>query len=174
MSKLKLINDIIYFIIWYIYRKFFYKKPKININDDYKLDTNFLTPDEKHELRKEALKLEGLPYKFGAEVRPGDKPHALDCSESNEYIYRKIGYEIPDGSWNQLRESVYETPIQTGFLGFKIKNGKVYHTFMYLGGGLVLEAKGKKWGVIITTRKKVESSKYFYGWRKPILKRRGK
>ena len=52
------------------------------------------------------LKLQGKPYVFGYEIRPGDhNPRATDCSESVEWTCRELGVKptMPDGSWYQFQ-----------------------------------------------------------------------
>jgi hypothetical protein len=111
---------------------------------------------EKHKLlielsqkAKEKIKLiativEGIPYKFGAEVeltkiagelKRSGKP--IDCSELVEYVYHRIGLKIPDGSYNQYDVSapIPESIADIGDLVFKKKNNKINHV------GIVVETK---------------------------------
>jgi len=52
-------------------------------------------------LLTEAKKLIGIPYKYGA--KPEEAPKFFDCSSLTQYLYKKIGVEIPRSSILQAR-----------------------------------------------------------------------
>lgn len=114
----------------------------------------------------------GKPYRFGHEVdlneTDSDKIAAFDCSELVQYLYKRIGLYIEDGSYNQAKyvRAVPKDNVKVGDLGFKAdpENGTIHHVGLYYGEGLVLEAKGKSWGVVLTPRSDYEASSHFLKW----------
>ena len=102
--------------------------------------------------------LVGKPYVFGAETNLNDPDPAhitaLDCSELIEWLYHQVGIPMPDGSYNQdtLCKS-YTGELLVGDLGFKWHPDThvIHHVGTYIGENMVLEAKGKAWGVILTS-----------------------
>jgi hypothetical protein len=112
-----------------------------------------------------ALTLDGLPYIFGHEIRPGEtNPTAVDCAELVEFACRssQVAPVVPDGSWIQCRhcsnhESLVsvEQAIETrGALLFNFKGDPFTggrpssaHVAMSLGDGSTIEARGRAWGV---------------------------
>ena len=114
----------------------------------------------------------GIKYVFGAEtnLKDSDPTHIkeLDCSELVEWLFAQIGLNVPDGSYNQFKVS---KPItgdpQIGDLGFKWipETESVHHVGVWIGDG-VLEAKGKKWGTVLTSRKDFENSPDWAMWRR--------
>lgn len=99
----------------------------------------------------------GKPYIFGVEndvtETNWDKYKAWDCSELVEVAFWKLGFPIPDGSYNQAAccLPILGDPI-IGDLGFKWhpENQQIHHVGVYIGDGTVIEAKGKAWGVVAT------------------------
>jgi cell wall-associated NlpC family hydrolase len=99
----------------------------------------------------------GKPYVFGVENDPKeiiwDKYKAWDCSELVEIAYAKIGLQVPDGSYNQVKicNKISGQPL-IGDMGFKWHPDTevVHHVGIYIGNDQVIEAKGKKWGVVLT------------------------
>jgi cell wall-associated NlpC family hydrolase len=94
----------------------------------------------------------GDTYRFGAEVRLADpNPDTFDCSELVEWACFQVGVKIPDGSQNQRR-------VCTGFRklsiaqAMKTRGALVFtggHVAVSLGNGQTIEAKGRKYGVVI-------------------------
>lgn len=121
-------------------------------------------------------RLVGKPYVFGAEVNPNDPNpdniKAIDCSELVEWLYAQIGIRVPDGSYNQAKVCVRTYPGQTSYapligdLGFKAdpETDVVHHVGAYIGNRQVLEARGKKWGVVITPFEDYIGSSHFAFW----------
>jgi len=108
-----------------------------------------------------ALALQGTPYVFGAEVRPGEQPDAIDCSELVEYVCRLAGVQprMPDGSWFQWQHcdrldsliSVSSAIRVRGALLFRFDgdpSGRVRprgaHVAISLGDGTTIEAKSRR------------------------------
>lgn len=114
----------------------------------------------------------GKPYNFGEEVdlRDPDPAHikAIDCSELIEWLYAQIGMIVPDGSYNQFKASqpITGSPL-VGDLAFKwVPETRVIHHVGTWIDGLVLEAKGKAWGVVATRLDDYQASSHFAGWRR--------
>lgn len=116
----------------------------------------------------DALRQEGKPYIFGAEVDPSDTdPDAFDCSELVQWAARRQGVEMREGSWEQyvqLKEqgatmSVEEALRTPGALLFsfpyepKAGQGRPpkAHVAISLGDGRTIEARGRKYGVGVFT-----------------------
>lgn len=116
--------------------------------------------------------LVGKPYNFGIELNlkeadPAKFP-ALDCSELVEWLFAQIAITVPDGSYNQFKVTKpVAGDLVVGDLGFKWHpdTHSVHHVGVWIGDA-VLEAKGKAWGVILTSRKDFESSPDWAGWRR--------
>jgi len=119
-----------------------------------------------------AGKLVGKPYKFGAEVNLKDPDpfhiKAIDCSEICEWLFAQIGLYLPDGSYNQIKYTVPVDPknLLAGDLGFKWnpETEVVHHVGIYLGNDRLIEAKGKKWGVVIVSASDFQASSHFARW----------
>lgn len=123
-------------------------------------------------------KLVGKPYKFGAEVnlKNPDPAHikAIDCSELAEWLFAQIGIRIPDGSYNQAKACCkiggqwkeFPGKLKVGDLGFKWNpdTQSIHHVGVYIGQKDVLEAKGLKWGVVITPIDTYMASTHFAWW----------
>lgn len=123
-------------------------------------------------------KLVGKPYVFGAEVdlKDPDPAHinAIDCSELVEWLYAQINVSMPDGSYNQAKmckrlefnAGLASDILLLGDLGFKWdpETHAIHHVGIFIGNGEVLEAKGKKWGVVLTPFADYVSSEHFAYW----------
>jgi len=118
-------------------------------------------------------KLVGKPYVLGAEVnlKDPDTDHikAIDCSEIVEWLFAQINIAVPDGSYNQAKVVTRISPgqpILIGDLGFKWnpENEGIHHVGIFIGDDTILEAKGKKWGVVLTPVKDFTASEHFAFW----------
>ena len=113
----------------------------------------------------------GKPYVFGVENDPKepnwDAYKFWDCSELIEVAFSKINIFVQDGSYNQAKmcKRISEAPL-IGDLGFKWhpENEVIHHVGVYIGDGNVIEAKGKKWGVVMTAIKVYEDSPDWAYW----------
>lgn len=141
-----------------------------------------LTKKEKEKLKALALKQVGKPYIFGVEVKMTDtNPAAFDCSELIQWLFWQIGYDVPDGSFNQYAaaEEIADAKYATGDLVFCsrgslrvghvgvvlcVKNKQVKNHF------IVIEARNRKVGVVKTSLKEFMGRKSFVGIRRLILK----
>jgi hypothetical protein len=112
-----------------------------------------LSREEKLKLQGLSARLKGVKYDFGAEVAPDtsiteilEKQQKIDCSELVELLFNKIGYKVPDGSYNQYRASapVFENHLEVGDLVFKQKGGAINHVGVIISVNptLTLEAEG--------------------------------
>jgi len=126
-----------------------------------------------------ALQQVGKPYIYGYEVDLRDlSPACFDCSELIEWLFHPyrtlLKKPVPDGAANQYDYTkAYVGPKlprnALGFLGKK-KPLHVTHVGIFLGSiadgsEVVVEAKGKNYGVIRTTRTEWEAKPSFLGWR---------
>lgn len=131
-------------------------------------------------------KLVGKPYVFGAEINLSEqdatKIKAIDCSELVEYLFANLqkidgtraGLTMPDGSYNQakmcrrleFKAGITSDVLLIGDLGFKWEpeTEAIHHVGIFVGNGEVLEAKGKKWGVVLTKFSDYEQSDHFAFW----------
>ena len=118
--------------------------------------------------------LVGTPYVFGAEIdiydfmkNPDPKRiAAIDCSELIELLYAFVDIIIPDGSYNQAKVCNPITQVKLGDLGFKWNPDThvIHHVGIYIGDDLVLEAKGKQWGTVLTPIGEYNKSTHFAWW----------
>jgi cell wall-associated NlpC family hydrolase len=112
----------------------------------------------------EALRQSGDPYVWGAHASPDDPdPKAFDCSELTRWAARRVGIDLPDGSWLQylrLKEQGALVPLEQalrtpGALLFSFSDeprpggGRPTeaHVAISLGDGRTIEARGRKYGV---------------------------
>lgn len=124
-------------------------------------------------------KLVGKPYVFGAEVKLNDPSpdhiKAIDCSELVEWLFAQIGITVPDGSYNQAKTckrlsfvpgDIKSDVLLIGDLGFKWdpETQAIHHVGIYIDEGMVLEAKGKSWGVVLTPYGDYVKSTHFAWW----------
>lgn len=113
----------------------------------------------------------GKPYIFGVENDPKESNwnnyQAWDCSEIVEVGFAKIGIGVPDGSYNQDKVcSRVNGEHQVGDLAFKWDPDTeiIHHVGIYIGNDMIVEAKGKRWGVVATPVSVYESSPHFAHW----------
>lgn len=111
--------------------------------------------------RLRAHQLVGLPYVLGAEWTTTDLPKAVDCSELVEGLYRENGTPIGDLAAAQFDKCVKATgDVRVGDLVFLKNNpdrangiGHVAVITGQLANGdwEIVEAKGKAYGVVVST-----------------------
>lgn len=115
-------------------------------------------------LKEEARKLIGVPYKYGA--KPEEAPEFFDCSSLTQYIYKKIGVDLPRSSILQAtagKEIFYpQEKLEIGDLIFMrgVKGhyddklfpnrNPVYigHVALYIGDEKIIQATGSAGKVI--------------------------
>jgi hypothetical protein len=88
----------------------------------------------------------GIPYLWGGNGHGG-----FDCSGLVVYLYRHLGVNLPRTSQEQY---AYLPPatgrVRVGDLLFFSSSGKkVDHVAIYIGGGLMLHASGKRGQVVV-------------------------
>ena len=93
-----------------------------------------------------ALQFVGNPYVWGGT----SLTNGCDCSGFVMSVYANFGYSLPRVADAQ---SVYgmQIPVssaQPGDLIFYARNGYVYHVSLYIGGGQVVHAAGRQYGII--------------------------
>ena len=100
---------------------------------------------------EEALKYVGNPYVWG-----GNNPNVgADCSGFTKYVYNQFGISISRTSYTQCNEGKAVTSaseLRPGDLVFYYNNekGRIGHVAMYIGDGKMVEAKGAKYGIVIS------------------------
>lgn len=91
----------------------------------------------------------GNPYVWG-----GTDPHTgADCSGFTQYVYKHFGYNIPRCSYEQADygKTVPFSDLRPGDLIFyTYSDGNIHHVTMYIGGGKVVQARGRAYGICIT------------------------
>ena len=95
---------------------------------------------------KYALQFVGNPYVWGGTSLTG----GADCSGFTMRIYEKFGYSLPHSSAAQAGygRSVRMSSLQPGDLLFYKHGSSIGHVAMYIGGGRIVHAAGKKWGIV--------------------------
>ncbi len=92
-----------------------------------------------------AQKFVGNPYRWGGTSLTG----GADCSGFTMRIYAQYGYSLPHSSGSQAGcgRSVSLSNVQPGDLIFYKHGGSIGHVAMYIGGGRVVHAKGRQYGI---------------------------
>lgn len=97
----------------------------------------------------------GKPYVFGSEVAlTCQDPDQFDCSELGQWFHAIEGVTVPDGAKYQFAACI---PIPLDALDvcdpiFKSSPEKgIYHVGYYIGNGKLVEAKGKNYGVVVSS-----------------------
>jgi len=104
-------------------------------------------------VRNLALSLVGQKYHWGEEPWYVIGPEATkvkldtDCSGLPYGVFRKAGVKVDGGAPGRLtahglyiRAKRIRQPARVGDLGFLLRNGRAYHTFLYVGYDEVVEA----------------------------------
>lgn len=114
----------------------------------------------------------GKRYIFGHEVRLNDpNPKAFDCSELVQWaFYKEYGKDFGDGSWNQFANShsvAHHKPLvgDLAFLRSRVYR-RINHVAIYVGGGMVVEARGRFFGVVRSPLTRLTNSRRFAGIRR--------
>ena len=115
--------------------------------------------NKKEKLQKKlinfAKKHLGKPYRYGA--APSEAPRIFDCSSFTQYLYKRIGINLPRRTLDQAHLGKSISPkkgnLQTGDLIFIKSSWGHYnpefsqcigHVGMYIGNGKIIHAKWKK------------------------------
>ena len=125
-----------------------------------------MTETQKEKLVSLARELVGKPYQYGA--KPEDAPNVFDCSSFTQYLFGKIGIELPRSSilqaGDQKGRGVEPKPdfsnLEPGDLLFsrgavghyrdELFGGEpvdIGHVTIYLGTGRIVHAREKLGGV---------------------------
>lgn len=96
-----------------------------------------------------ALNFVGNPYVWGGTSLTG----GADCSGFTMSIYAKFGYSLPHSSAAQAGHgrSVSLSALQPGDLVFYRHGSRIGHVAIYIGGGRIVHAAGKKWGIMTSS-----------------------
>ena len=95
-----------------------------------------------------ATQFVGNPYVWGGT----SLTQGADCSGFVQSVYSYFGYSLPRVAEDQAMYGM-QIPIESaepGDLIFYARNGYVYHVSMYIGDGQVIQAAGRKVGIIIS------------------------
>jgi len=154
-----------------------------------------LKPDRKIVLRELCLALVGKPYTHNEVNLNAIKQNmsvaqvagmikSVDCSELVQVAYKlTTGKVFVDLASNQYIHSEEIKPriiggkkvcdLATGDLCFLANNpdrpNSIGHVGIYIGTGKIVEAKGKDYGVVLSTVDEWEKKKTFAGWRRPRI-----
>jgi hypothetical protein len=86
-----------------------------------------------------AVRLIGRPYVWGAEG-----PHAFDCSGLTQYVYQRVGVELPRTAASQSTQGrAAGKRLQRGdllFFSTDTRRSLVTHVGMYEGAGMMIDA----------------------------------
>lgn len=120
------------------------------ISDIPKVDQVINAKELRNNLIEYALQAKKTPYMYGG----NDLSKGVDTSGFTQAIYKKIGYQLPKSSKDQLAigEVISMNNIQPGdlvFYGDK-KKETVNHVGIYIGNHKIIHAKNRKEGVTIS------------------------
>jgi cell wall-associated NlpC family hydrolase len=108
-----------------------------------------LTTAKKSELISLAENFLGTPYKFAS--GPYESTHTFDCSSFVQYVYARIGVNLPRSTRTQAQvgQTVEVNQLQPGDLMFFYTPGRyasnriVGHVGIYAGNGKIVQTYGK-------------------------------
>lgn len=104
--------------------------------------------DLEQQICEYALQFVGNPYVWG-----GTDPHTgADCSGFVKYVYAHFGYSLPRCSFQQCNvgKEVDLSQLRPGDLIFYYRGNRIGHVTMYIGGGKVVQAMGRAYGIVVT------------------------
>jgi Cell wall-associated hydrolases (invasion-associated proteins) len=107
-----------------------------------------------------AKKFIGNPYVWGGTSLTA----GCDCSGFVQQVYRQFGYNLPRCSYQQAEVGrlVKFSELKPGDLVFYYRGGRIGHVTMYIGNGKCIQARGAKYGIVMTD----------YDYSKPAFARR--
>ena len=96
-----------------------------------------------------ALQFVGNPYVWGGE----SLTNGADCSGFTMSVYRHFGVSLPHSSASQstMGTKVSLSEAQAGDLVFYAGSSGVSHVALYIGGGKIVHAKGKDYGIVTSS-----------------------
>lgn len=108
--------------------------------------------------------------RWGKNIRESDGKYCYDCSAFCITALKQVGFDI-DTSQISYTGNMYKLKnikglkylefnrnnLQRGDIVYYHKSGNIGHVAMYLGNGQMVEAKGTKWGVVV-------SNFYYNNW----------
>lgn len=102
----------------------------------------------KMDLIEYACSFVGCPYVWGG----SDPNTGADCSGFIQYVFAEFGYDLPRCSWQQAESGVKVefSDLQPGDLVFYQRGERIGHVALYIGDGLVVQARGKNYNICIT------------------------
>lgn len=103
------------------------------------------TIDIRYQISITAKTCLNVPYQFGAKpVSLTETPKQIDCSGLTFYAYRVNKMYLPQGSQPQHNYTIPTKTPETGdlaFFGHEKSDGRVYHVGIFVGDGLIIEAR---------------------------------
>lgn len=75
--------------------------------------------------------------------RGGESPRCFDCSGFTQFVYSKVGVDLPRMGGSQLETMNRISPEQAkpgDLVFFATKSGYIYHTGIYIGDGLMIHS----------------------------------
>lgn len=93
-----------------------------------------------------AVKFVGNPYSYGGT----SLTNGADCSGFTMAVFRRFGISLPHGSGSQAGcgRKVSLSEAKPGDLVFYASGGRIHHVALYIGGGRIVHAKGKAYGIV--------------------------
>ncbi len=90
----------------------------------------------------------GNPYVWGGT----SLTTGCDCSGFVQSIFKNFGYTLPRCSYEQaeIGKDVSFNEMKPGDLIFYYRGSRIGHVTMYIGNGKVIQARGRKYGIVIT------------------------
>lgn len=90
----------------------------------------------------------GNPYVWGGTSLTS----GCDCSGFVQSLFKNFGYQLPRCSYEQACEgkAVPFEKMKPGDLIFYYRGSRIGHVTLYIGNGKVIQARGRKYGIVIT------------------------
>lgn len=104
-----------------------------------------------HEIVDYAKQFVGNPYVWGGT----SLTDGCDCSGFVQQVYKHFGVTLPRCSADQSKvgKLVQKEELQAGDLLFFMRGNRIGHVQMYAGNGMVVHAKGSKYGIVLEQMK---------------------
>lgn len=139
------------------------KKPEPVVQTTTTTNTNYRVVDDAAlnaaggDIVQIAYALLGSPYASG-----GNSPSGFDCSGFVQYVYARAGIHVSRSSSTQAYDGVgvsYENAMPGDILSWG-HNGRVTHSAIYVGNGMMIHAANYSTGVILSNVAAWESGSY--------------
>ena len=131
--------------------------PKNTNNTNYRVVDDAALNAAGGDIVQIAYALLGSPYASG-----GNSPSGFDCSGFVQYVYSRAGIHVSRSSSTQAYDGVgvsYENAMPGDILSWG-HNGRVTHSAIYVGNGMMIHAANYKTGVILSNISAWENGSY--------------